>query len=77
MGKEFYNADEQKILKKHNVNYYSTYLTLKVLVVERFNHTLKNDMWKMFILNDNYKWVDELLHLMLDYNARKHRTIGM
>ncbi|XP_018346316.1 PREDICTED: uncharacterized protein LOC108750937 [Trachymyrmex septentrionalis] len=77
MGKEFYNADEQKILKKHNVNHYSTYLTLKVSVVERINHTLKNDMWKMFILNDNYKWVDELLHLMLDYNARKHRTIGM
>ena len=44
MGKEFYNADVQNILKKHNVNHYSTYLTLKASVVERFNRTLKNDM---------------------------------
>ncbi|XP_011049755.1 PREDICTED: uncharacterized protein LOC105143259 [Acromyrmex echinatior] len=29
MGKEFYNADMQKILKKHDVNHYSTYSTLK------------------------------------------------
>ncbi|XP_018315637.1 uncharacterized protein [Mycetomoellerius zeteki] len=29
MGKEFYNADVQKILTKHNVNHYSTYSTLK------------------------------------------------
>jgi len=77
MGKEFYNADVQKILKKHDINHYSTYSTLKASVVERFNRTLKNDMWKMFTLNGNYKWIDELPHLVSDYNARKHRTIGM
>jgi len=31
----------------------------------------------MFTLNGNYKWIDELPHLVSDYNARKHRTIGM
>jgi len=31
----------------------------------------------MFTLNGNYKWIDELPRLVLDYNARKHRTIGM
>ena len=77
LGKKFYNADVQKILKKHDVNHYSTYSTLKASVVERFNRTLKNDMWKMFTLNGNYKWVDELPRLVSDYNARKHRTIGM
>jgi len=54
MWKEFYNADVQKILKKHDVNHYSMYSTLKVSVVERFNRTLKNGMWKMFTLNGNY-----------------------
>ncbi|XP_011641410.1 uncharacterized protein LOC105429880 [Pogonomyrmex barbatus] len=34
-------------------------------------------MWKMFTLNGTYKWVDALPSLVLDYNARKHRTIGM
>jgi len=77
MGKEFYNADVQKILKKHDVNHYSTYSTLKASVVERFNRTLKNDIWKMFTFNDNYKWIDELPRLVSDYNARKHQTIGM
>jgi len=33
-------------------------------------------MWKMFTLNGNYKWIDELPRLVSDYNARKHRTIG-
>ncbi|XP_050447503.1 uncharacterized protein LOC126849583 [Cataglyphis hispanica] len=36
-------------------------------VVERFNRTLKNDMWKMFTLNGTYKWVDELPRLVSDY----------
>jgi len=31
----------------------------------------------MFTLNGNYKWIDELPRLVSDYNARKHRTIGM
>jgi len=31
----------------------------------------------MFTFNGNYKWIDELLRLVSDYNAREHRTIGM
>ncbi|XP_011878968.1 PREDICTED: uncharacterized protein LOC105568152 [Vollenhovia emeryi] len=75
-GKEFYNANVQKLLKKHNINHYSTYSVMKASVVERFNRTLKNDMWKMFTLNGNYRWIDALSRLVSDYNARKHRTIG-
>ncbi|XP_050453258.1 uncharacterized protein LOC126852461 [Cataglyphis hispanica] len=44
-------------------------------VIERFNHTLKDAMWKMFTLNGSYKWIDELPRLVSDYNARKHRMI--
>ncbi|KMQ84276.1 integrase core domain-containing protein, partial [Lasius niger] len=77
MGKEFYNADVQRLMRKHDINHYSTYSVLKASVVERFNRTLKNDMWKMFTLNGTYKWIDALPRLVSDYNARKHRTIGM
>jgi hypothetical protein len=77
MGKEFYNTEVQRLMRKHGINHYSTYSVLKASVVERFNRTLKNDMWKMFTLNGNYKWVDALPRLVSDYNARKHRTIGM
>jgi len=43
MGKEFYNVDVQRLLKKHNINYL-TYSVMKASVVEQFNRTLKNDM---------------------------------
>ena len=76
-GKEFYNENVQKLLKKHNINHYSTYSVMKASVVERFNRTLKNNMWKLFTLNGNYKWIDVLSQLVAEYNARKHRTIGM
>jgi len=77
MGKEFYNADVQRLVNKHGINHYSTYSVMKASIVERFNRTLKNDMWKMFTLNGNYKWIDLLSRLVSNYNARKHRTIGM
>ena len=76
-GKEFYNGDFQKLVKKHNINHYSTYSIMKASVVERFNRTLKNEMWKMFTLNGSYRWIDDLPRLVSDYNARTHRTIGM
>ena len=63
MGKEFYNANVQKLMKKHNINHYLTYSIMKAFVVERFNHTLKNDMWEQFTHNGNYKWIDLLPHL--------------
>jgi len=48
MGKEFYNADMQKILKKHD-NHYFTYSTLmKTSMVEQFNRMLKNECGKFY-----------------------------
>ena len=76
-GKEFYNADVQKLFTKHDINHYSTYSVMKASVVERFNRTLKNNMWKLFTLNGTYRWTDGLPRLLVEYNARKYRTIGM
>ena len=50
---------------------------MKAFVVEGFNRTLKNDMWKQFTHNGNYKWIDLLSHFVSQYNARKYRTVGM
>ena len=76
-GKEFYNANVRHILDEYRVNHYSTYSVMKASVVERFNRTLKNDMWKMFTLNGSYVWIDALPKLVSSYNRRRHRTIGM
>ncbi|KAL6418571.1 hypothetical protein ACFW04_012008 [Cataglyphis niger] len=57
MGKEFYNTDVQCLMRKHDINHYSMYSVLKASVVERFNRTLKNNMWKMFTLNGTNGWM--------------------
>jgi len=45
MGKEFYNANMQKLLKKHNISLFNIFV-MKVSVIELFNHMLKNNTWK-------------------------------
>ena len=76
MGKEFYNAEFQRCVKIRGINHYSTYSVMKASIVERFNRTLKNLMWKQFSLNASYRWVDLLPALVHTYNHRKHRTIN-
>ncbi len=58
-GKEFYNVGVKDLLDKHKVKYFST-ISEKATVVERFNRTLKNSMWKCFYTVGNYKWINVL-----------------
>lgn len=76
-GREFYNKDFEGLMTKYKIHMYSTYSKLKASIVERFNRTLKNKMWKKFSLNGNHKWLDILPDLVSQYNNSKHRTIGM
>lgn len=77
LGKEFYNKNFKDLMKFYNIHHYSTYSELKASIVERFNRTLKNKMWKMFSYNGSYKWINILRDLIQDYNKTKHRTIKM
>lgn len=76
-GKEFYNKPMKKLLANHNVHMYSTFTTKKAAICERFNRTLKNNMWKKFSFRGSFKWIDILQSLVDEYNATKHRTIKM
>lgn len=77
MGTEFYNKIFQELIRKYHINHYSTYTSLKASIVERFNRTLKNDMWKLFSYHGSYRYVDKLKHILNIYNNRRHRTIKM
>ena len=57
-GTEFYNKKCKALLKKYNVNLYSTFSELTASIIERFNRTLKSKMWKVFSLRGSYKWND-------------------
>lgn len=77
LGTEFYNTHFQKLMKTLSINHYSTYTTLKAVIIERFNRTLKTWMWKQFSLQGSYKWIHILQDLINKYNNTVHRTIKM
>ena len=76
-GGEFINSAVNKWCKENNITLYSTYGKAKSAFVERFNRTIKTNIWKFFISNNTHRWVDILPKLMLEYNMRKHRAINM
>ena len=76
-GKEYFNSTVQALLKRFNVKHYSTYSKKKASIVERFNRTLKTNMYRAFSEQGHYRWLLLLPKLMMEYNDRVHRTIGM
>lgn len=77
MGTEFYNKDFKQLMIQNKINHYSTFSSIKAGIVERFNRTLKDRMWKMFSLQGSYKWKNILESLVNEYNNKKHRTIKL
>ena len=76
-GKEFYNKDITGWLKENDIVRYSTHGEHKSAVVERFNRTLKEMMWKRFTAENTRTWIDMIDKLVSEYNKRIHSTIGM
>ena len=76
-GLEFYNKYVGGWLKQNGIIMYSTFSEHKSVVVERFNRTLKEMMWKRFTAENTRNWIDMLDALMHQYNNRIHSTIGM
>lgn len=76
-GREYYNSNFQNLMKKHNINHYSTFSVLKASIAERVIRTIKEKLFKLFTLNGNHKWLDLLEQVTNTYNNTKHRTIGM
>ena len=76
-GSEFISKHFKDFLKRHNITLYHTQNEEKSSVVERWNRTMKNKMWKMFSANNNTIYWDKLDKLVDDYNNRKHSSIKM
>uniref|UniRef100_A0A1I7WGL7 Integrase catalytic domain-containing protein n=1 Tax=Heterorhabditis bacteriophora TaxID=37862 RepID=A0A1I7WGL7_HETBA len=76
-GKEYYNSNLKSLFKKLKINHFSTYSDKKASIVERFNRTLKEKMWKMFTHQGNHKWTDILDDLVQGYNNHYHTSIKM
>ena len=75
-GKEFYNRSFQQVLKKHAIHHFSTYGDTKASVIERFNRTLKERLYRYLTAANTLKFVDVLPQVVQGYNASWHRSIG-
>ena len=77
-GTEFYNKQVQDLLNENNIKLYSTNNSeIKSAVVERFNRTFKNMMYKKFTENNNTIFYNILDELVNNYNNKYHSTIKM
>ncbi|KAF0771145.1 Uncharacterized protein FWK35_00003046 [Aphis craccivora] len=76
-GKEFYNSTFDALMKKHNIHKYSTYSTMKACIVECFNRTLKEKMFREFTEHGSHEWFSILPKLINEYNNSLHRIIGV
>ena len=73
----FFSKEMLKFFEDNNVKIYHTYSTLKGVVIERFNRSLKELMMKEFVKNNNTVWYNILTELIKKYNNRYHNTIKM
>lgn len=76
-GLEFFNKYMKKVLEPLQINHYSTFTPLKASVVERFNRTIKEKMWKIFTARQSFQWISILSDIIDEYNDRKHSATRM
>lgn len=74
-GGEFVNTIFQNFLKKEKIHFFTSNNETKAAVVERFNRTLKERMWKYFTLKNTRRYIDVLPQLVDSYNNSWHRSI--
>ena len=76
-GTEFYNGTFQRWLKDQGIQHFSTEGDAKASVVERFNRTLKERLYRYFTAANTLRFDEVLPELAQGYNATRHRSIGM
>ena len=76
-GSEFISKHFKDFLKREGIKLYHTENEEKSSVVERWNKTIKTNMWKMFAVNNNTVYFDKIDKLVNDYNNTRHSSVKM
>lgn len=77
-GREFTNKQFQNFLTKNKVHYFTTNnCETKACIAERYIRTIKTVIYKYFTYTNNCKYINILDDVVLAYNNKKHRSIGM
>jgi hypothetical protein len=77
-GKEFDNKLFRKLMEIYNINFFMTKnKVIKCSVIERFNRTLKNKMFRIFTKTGKRRYITILDSILESYNNAHHRSIRM
>lgn len=77
-GKEFIARPLQDFLKERGIRYRVTRNPdVKAAVVERFNRTLKERMWRYFTHKNTRRYIEVLQDIVRAYNHTRHSSIRM
>ena len=77
-GTEWLNSKFQSMLRDNDIKFYTTENEdLKASIVERFNRTLKERMWRYFTHTNTRRFLDVLPDLIHAYRHSYHRSIKM
>ena len=75
-GTEFKNRSVQKLLREEKIEFFTTENEdIKAAVVERFNRTLKERLWRYFTKTNTLRYLDVLPDVVYAYNRSFHRSI--
>lgn len=76
-GTEFTNRQFQKYLKDNQIHFFVTENEdIKASIIERFNRTLKEKIWRYFTYKNTLTYLDVLPDLVTAYNTTYHRSLG-
>lgn len=77
-GKEFLGNYLQKFLSERDIRFrVARNPDIKASIVERFNRTLKERMWRFFTHRNTHRYIDTLQKFIYAYNHARHSSIKM
>ena len=76
-GTEYYNRDVKNVLRRRNIELYSTHNTVKASIAERVIRTFRRKIEREYIVTESTVWYDKLDAIVHEYNTTRHRTIKM
>ena len=77
LGTEFLNKHVQAWFKRNKWHHFVTSGDSKASVVERWNKTIKQRMFRYFTAHNTLRWIDVLPDMVIAYNESYHSAIGM
>ena len=73
-GKEFYNKTFRGLITRRGIPHFSTAGDTKASVVERFNRTLKQRLYRYFTVENTLSFVSVLPEIVQGYTRSHHRS---